>query len=113
VVFVYHRSIPEGHDRVADVLVDACRGIARMILLMSVRYSLMYSRRCSGLSASDMLVKPRTSENSIVRSASLRPMVLLRVLGHLVHELGRHVLPEELGDWRFERVSTEYPVSHV
>jgi len=74
------------------------RYLPRMILLMSVRYSLMYSRRCSGLSASDMLVKPRTSENSIVRSALLRRHgVLLGVLGHLVHELGRHVLPEELG----------------
>ena len=57
----------------------------------------MYSRSSSGLRLSEMVVNPRTSENRTVSSAALRlHVVLLRVPRHLVDQLGRHVLAEQL-----------------
>ena len=67
----------------------------------------MYSRSASGLSASEMPVKPRTSANRMVSSALFGYVVLVRILACAVDHLRRHVLAEAAGERRLERDSTK------
>ena len=67
-----------------------------------------------GSSPSEMVVKPRTSVNSIVSSRLSPSMVkALRMLRHLVDQLGRHVLAEQAGDLALAASFDEIAVRHV
>ena len=84
------------------------RYLLRMMVLMSVRYSLMYSRSSSGLSASEMPVKPRTSENRIVRSALRGSILYLRGSAAILStSSGGTYWPNRSVNWRLERDSTK------
>ena len=79
-----------------------------MMLLMSVRYSLMYSRSSSGLSASEMLVKPRTSEKRMVSSALLGSMLYFDGSAAMRStSSGGTYWPKSSVNWRLERDSTK------
>src|SRR3972149_2744860 len=70
----------------------------------------MYSRNSSGLSASDMLVNPRTSENRMLNSAARGSMLYFSGSSALLStSSGGTYWPNSSVNWRLLRVSTKYP----
>ncbi|MNC92840.1 hypothetical protein D3C83_93460 [compost metagenome] len=80
----------------------------RMMPLISVRYSFMYSRSSSGLSISEIPVKPRTSENRMVSSACFGSMVYFSGSEAIRStSSGGTYWPNSSVNWRLERDSTK------
>ena len=108
-----HRGAPERHHAVAHVLVD--RAAVRRIRSVS-RLNTLLSNSCSfvGSMVSDILVKPRMSQNSTVSSLLVGLHgVAVGVLDHLVDQLGRHVGAEQVGQLALAAAFDEIAVTHV
>src|SRR6266496_2332927 len=111
---VLHRRSPKCHDGVAHVLVErtlvlAADDGAHLGQVLVDVLAQMFGAERLGNAGKAAYVGKQDGELGVARLH----VVLFRVFGHLVHELGRNVLPEQLGELALGTRLDEVAISHV